>query len=70
MVLVYPKDDLQEAILTSFLQEKNIAFDEGAPTDEYLQVLTARANEIMTNPETAGGSFDDFDRRLRTKYGF
>ena len=70
MVLVYPKDESQEAILTSFLKEKNIAFDESFLAGEYLEELTARADEVVRNPKTAGVSFDDFDRRLRSKYDF
>ncbi len=49
-VLVYPKDETQKALLTSFLEEKNMDFDynisDSETSNEYLQVLLKRADEI------------------------
>ena len=73
-VLVYPKDETQKTVLTSFLEEKNIDFDynisDSETPNEYLQVLLNRANEITENPEQAGRAFDEFDKKMRARYGF
>ena len=72
-VLVYPKDETQKTVLTSFLEEKNIDFDynisDSETSNEYLQVLLKRANEITENPEQAGSAFDEFDKKMRARYG-
>ena len=66
-VLVYPKDETQKALLTSFLEEKNmdltIIFQIVRLLIEYLQVLLKRADEITENPEQAGRAFDEFDKK-------
>ena len=71
-VLVYPKDETQKTVLTSFLEEKNIDFDynisDSETSNEYLQVLLKRANEITENPEQAGRAFDEFDKKMRAIY--
>ena len=71
-VLVYPKDETQKALLTSFLEEKNMDFDynisDSETSNEYLQVLLKRANEITENPEQAGRAFDEFDKKMRAIY--
>ena len=72
-VLVYPKDETQKTVLTSFLEEKNIDFyyniSDSETSNEYLQVLLKRANEITENPEQAGRAFDEFDKKMRARYG-
>ena len=68
-VLVYPKDETQK----SFLEEKDIDFDYEEPRatpNEYLKLLENRIDEIKCNPESAGSSFNDFDKKMRAKYGF
>ena len=67
-VLVYPKDETQKALLTSFLEEKNMDFDYNISDNEYLQVLLKRADEITENPEQAGRAFDEFDKKMRAIY--
>ena len=71
-VLVYPKDETQKTVLTSFLEEKNIDFDynisDNETSNEYLQVLLKRADEITENPEQAGRAFDEFDKKMRAIY--
>ena len=73
-VLVYPKDETQKTVLTSFLEEKNIDFDynisDSETSNEYLQVLLKRVDEITENPEQAGRAFDEFDKKMRARYGF
>ena len=32
--------------------------------------LENRIDEIKCNPESAGSSFNDFDKKMRAKYGF
>ena len=68
-VLVYPKNEAQK----SFLEEKDIDFDYEEPRaipNEYLKLLENRIDEIKCNPESAGSSFNDFDKKMRAKYGF
>ncbi len=37
-------------------------------SNEYLQVLLKRSNEITENPEQAGRDFDEFDKKMRAIY--
>ena len=37
-------------------------------SNEYLQVLLKRADEITENPEQAGRAFDEFDKKMRAIY--
>ena len=71
-VLVYPKDETQKALLTSFLEEKNMDFNhnisDNETSNEYLQVLLKRVDEITENPEQAGRAFDEFDKKIRAIY--
>ena len=71
-VLVYPKDKTQKALLTSFLEEKNMDFDynilDSETSNEYLQVLLKQVDEITENPEQAGRAFDEFDKKIRAIY--
>ena len=72
-VLVYPKNEAQKSALTSFWEEKDIDFDYEEPRatpNEYLKLLENRIDEIKCNPESAGSSFNDFDKKMRAKYGF
>jgi len=72
-VLVYPKNEAQKSALTSFLEERDIDFDYEEPRatpNEYLKLLENRIDEIKCNPENAGSSFNDFDKKMRAKYGF
>ena len=39
-------------------------------SNDYLQVLLKRANEITENPEQAGRAFDEFDKKMRARYEF
>ena len=39
-------------------------------SNDYLQVLLKRADEITENPEQAGRVFDEFDKKMRARYGF
>ncbi|WP_315052028.1 hypothetical protein [Capnocytophaga leadbetteri] len=72
-VLVYPKNEAQKSALTSFLEERDIDFDYEEPRatpNEYLKLLENRIDEIKCNPESAGSNFNDFDKKMRAKYGF
>ena len=69
----YHQSDNQKSALTSFLEEKEIDFDYEEPRatpNEYLKLLENRIDEIKCNPESAGSSFNDFDKKMRAKYGF
>lgn len=72
-VLVYPGNEARKLALASFLEERDISFNYEelrATPDEYLKLLENRIDEIKCNPESAGSSLSDFDKRVRAKHRF